>query len=46
MCALYKSTVVIIIIFFFFVITIIFSYIAENSKIVPYCLFEQNVGYI
>ena len=27
-------------------ITIIFSYIAENSKIVPYGLFEQNFGYI
>ena len=47
MCALYKCTVVIIIfIIIIIVITIIFSYIAENSKIVPYGLFEQNFGYI
>ena len=47
MCALYKCTVVIIIfIIIIIIITIIFSYIAENSKIVPYGLFEQNVGYI
>lgn len=47
MFALYKCTVVIIIfIIIIIVITIIFSYIAENSKIVPYGLFEQNFGYI
>lgn len=47
MFALYKCTVVIIIfIIIIIVITIIFSYIAETLKIVPYCLFEQNVGYI
>ena len=48
MCALYKCTIVIIIfiIIIIIIITIIFSYIAENSKIVPYGLFEQNFGYI